>query len=110
MFKTPDRRRAPRHRVRFTLVVVNGAERVAGIGMEMSLTGCLIGTKRAPAGSSLSAILDIGERKIPVQLNSVRSGTIDHDGEPWTLLGCRFSGVAAEDHEALVRFLAAARE
>ena len=100
-----ERRHSLRQNVRFTLVVVNGAEEIPGIGIDMSLNGCLIATQRPPSGSSLDAILDIGNRKVPVHLNAVHTGTTMRDGRPWTMLGCSFSGVAVDDYDTLVRFL-----
>jgi hypothetical protein len=42
---------------------------------------------------------------VRVRLNTARSGTIQRDGQQWTVLGCTFSGVAADDYDAIVRFL-----
>lgn len=100
-----ERRHSPRKKVRFSLVWLNGAEQVAGIGMEMSLNGCLIATQQPPPGSTFDVVIDVERRKIRVRLNSARSGTIMRDGTEWTVLGCTFNGVAADDYDALVRFL-----
>jgi hypothetical protein len=100
-----ERRHSERKKVRFTYVWLNGAEQVAGVGMEMSLNGCLIATKQAPPTPAFDVILDLERRKIRVRLNAARSGTIMRDGTSWTVQGCSFSGVAADDYDALVRFL-----
>jgi hypothetical protein len=99
-----DRRSSPRLRVRFTLVIQNGSEQRPGVGLDMSLNGCLIATKVAPQAPSFRAIFDIGERHITVNLNAVRSGTAVVDGDKLTTLGCSFSGVARDDYDVLVSF------
>ncbi len=99
-----DRRSSPRLRVRFTLVIQNGSEQRPGVGLDMSLNGCLIATKVPPQAPSFKAIFDINERHITVNLNAVRSGTAVVDGDTLTTLGCSFSGVARDDYELLVTF------
>jgi hypothetical protein len=47
----------------------------------------------------------VQRRKIELRLNTARSGTILRDGTQWNVLGCTFSGVAADDYDALVRYL-----
>lgn len=99
-----DRRSSPRLRVRFTLVVQNGAEQRPGLGLDMSLNGCLIAMKQPPTAPSFKAVFDIAERRITVNLNAVRSGKIELEGAMLTTLGCSFSGVARDDYDVLVTF------
>jgi hypothetical protein len=100
-----ERRHSPRKKARFSFVWLNGTEQVSGIGMEMSLNGCLIALKQAPSRPAFDVVLDLEKRKIRVRLNTARSGTIMRDGQQWSVLGCTFSGVAADDYDALVRYL-----
>ena len=100
-----ERRHSPRKKGRFNLVWVSGVEQVPAVGMEMSLNGCLIATKTAPKDKAFNVVMDIERRKIELRLNTARSGTILRDGTQWSVLGCTFSGVAADDYDALVRYL-----
>jgi hypothetical protein len=101
-----ERRHSPRKKVKFPLVWLTPYnEQIAAVGMEMSLNGCLMATKQAPMTPAFDTIVDLGSRKIRLRLNTARSGTIMQGGTPWTVLGCSFSGVAADDYDALVRFL-----
>jgi hypothetical protein len=100
-----ERRHSPRQKVRCPFVWLNGTEQISGTVMEMSLNGCLIVLKQQPKNNSIDVIIDIERRKIPMRLNVVRGGTINRDGVPWAVLGCTYSGVAADDYDSLVRFL-----
>jgi hypothetical protein len=100
-----ERRHSPRKKGRFNLVWLNGVEQIPAIGMEMSLNGCLIATKQAPPDKSFNVILDIERRRIELRLNTARSGTILRENVQWYVLGCTFSGVAADDYDSLVRYL-----
>ncbi len=104
--KQKERRHSPRKKVRFTAQWVKGpAEYIPGIVTEMSLNGLLLVTKTPPTAKQFDVIVDIGTRKIRLRLNAVRSGTIPSGGEMWSVFGCSFSGVAADDYDAMVRVL-----
>jgi hypothetical protein len=100
-----ERRHSPRKKARFNFVWLNGVEQVPGVGMEMSLNGCLIALKQAPPKPAFDVVMDVEKRKVRVRLNTARSGTIMRENQQWSVLGCTFSGVAADDYDALVRFL-----
>jgi hypothetical protein len=100
-----ERRHSPRKKVRFAVSwVKNGKELIPAMGMEISLNGCLIATKSPPDTPDFDVIMDIERRKIRLRLKTARKGTILREGMQWTILGCSFSGVAADDYDALVRF------
>jgi hypothetical protein len=100
-----ERRHSPRKKVRFNISWVKGVnEFMPGVGMEISLNGCLWATKTPPNTPDFDCIMDIGGRKIRLRLKTARSGTILRENQQWTLLGCSFSGIAADDYDALVRF------
>ncbi len=104
--KQKERRHSPRKKVKFTLQWIKGpAEYIPGIVTEMSLNGLLFATKVPPTEKSFDVILDIGTRKIRLRLNVARSGSIPRGGELWSVFGCSFSGVAADDYDAMVRVL-----
>ena len=99
-----ERRRFPRKKMRFEFVWLKGAEQIAGIGTELSEGGCLLATQEAPP-TDFDAIFDLGRRKIKLRLHTVRGGPFTREGARWMGLGCTFSGVAADDYDALVRVL-----
>lgn len=101
-----ERRHSPRKKVRFNLVwIAMTGEQMPGVGMEMSLNGCLIATKNPPPTPTFDTVMDIGNRKMRIRLKTARSGPVNRQGETWTMLGCSFTGIAADDYDALVRFL-----
>jgi len=100
-----ERRQFPRKKVRFSISWIKGPnELMPGIGMEISLNGCLWATRTPPGTPDYDCIMDIERRKIRLRLKTARSGTILRENQQWTLLGCTFSGIAADDYDALVRF------
>jgi hypothetical protein len=103
--KQKERRHSPRKKARFNISwIKNGNEPIAGIGMEISLNGLLWATKQPPGVPDFDIIMDLNGRKIRTRLHTARSGTILRENMQWTLLGCTFSGIAADDYDALVRF------
>jgi hypothetical protein len=103
--KQKERRHSPRKKVRFNISwIKNGNELIPGIGMEIQLNGLLFATKTAPGVPDFDIIMELGSRKIRTRLHTARSGTILRDNMQWTILGCTFSGIAADDYDALVRF------
>jgi hypothetical protein len=103
--KQKERRHSPRKKARFNISwVKNGNELMPGIGMEISLNGLLFATKAAPGVPDFDIIMEIGSRKIRTRLHTARSGSVLRENMQWTMLGCTFSGIAADDYDALVRF------
>ena len=102
--KPKERRRWPRKKMVFEFVWLRGEEQIAGLGTEISEGGCLIATREAPP-EDFDAIFDLGRRKIALRLHTVRGGPFMREGARWTGLGCTFSGIAADDYDALVRIL-----
>lgn len=103
--KQKERRHSPRKKARFNISwIKNGNELVPGLGMEIQLNGLLFATNTAPGVPDFDIIMELGSRKIRTRLHTARSGTIMRDNMQWTILGCTFSGIAADDYDALVRF------
>jgi len=100
-----ERRQFPRMKVRYELVWIKGEkQQLPGLGTEISLGGCLIATQETPP-TDFDAIFDLGRRKIRLRLHTVREGPFTREGARWFGLGCTFSGIAADDYDALVRIL-----
>jgi hypothetical protein len=104
-----ERRHSPRKKVRFNIAWIKGKEMIPGIGMEISLNGCLVAFKSPPESSDFDIVMDIG-RKVRCRLKTARKGTLLRESQQWTLLGCSFSGIAADDYDALVRFCKGQKE
>jgi hypothetical protein len=102
--KPKERRRWPRKKMVYELVWLRGEEKIPGLGTEISEGGCLIATREAPP-ADFDAICDLGRRSIAVRLHTVRGGPFNREGARWMGLGCTFSGIAADDYDALVRIL-----
>jgi hypothetical protein len=104
--KSKERRHSPRKKVRFNLQWIKGpAEYGPGRVTEMSLNGLMFVTKIPPTDKQFDVIVDIGTRKVRLRLNAVRSGQIPSGGETWSVFGCSYSGVAADDYDAIARVL-----
>ena len=103
--KQKERRHSPRKKGRFNVSwVKNGNELVAGLGMEISLNGMLFATQNPPDSPDFDIIMELGSRKIRTRLHTARKGSIVRDNMQWSVLGCTFSGIAADDYDALVRY------
>jgi hypothetical protein len=102
--KNKEHRRYPRKKMTFKFVWLRGGERVPGVGTELSEGGCLIATRDQPP-KEFDAIFDLGKRQLPLRLRSVRGREFVREGTRWIAVGCSFSGIAADDYDALVRVL-----
>ena len=104
--KQKERRHSPRKKVRFNLQWLKApGELVPGMVTEMSLNGLLFAIKGTVPDKQCDVIVDIGTRKVRLRLNVARSGTVPRGGEMLSVYGCSFSGVAADDYDAIVRVL-----
>ena len=72
-----ERRHSPRKKARFNVAwVKDGKELIPGMGMEISLNGCLFATKQPPAAADFDVIMELEHRKIRTRLKTARKGTI----------------------------------
>ena len=105
-----ERRQFPRKKARFNISWVRtspsgNSELIPGVGMEIQLNGCLIATKTPPPGPDFDVVMELERHKLRLRLKTVRTGTILRESQQWTVLGCTFSGVAADDYDALTRYM-----
>jgi len=106
-----ERRHSPRKKVRFNVSWVKGGnELIPCVGTEISLNGCLIASRTPPETPDFDVIMEIENRKIRTRLHTARKGSFLQANQQWTFLGCTFSGIAADDYDALVRFCRDQRE
>jgi len=103
-----ERRHSPRKKARFNISWIKstpaGNELMPGVGMEMSLNGLLFATKNGPGVPDFDIVMEIGGRKIRTRLHVARSGSILRENQQWTVIGATYSGIAADDYDAIVRF------
>jgi len=100
-----DRRTADRKKVQFALGWMRGEETVSGVGTEISLNGLLFATKSAPKTPSFNIVMTVAGRRMKARLSTVRTETATREGTVWTMLACTFEGIAADDYDAIVRFI-----
>jgi hypothetical protein len=106
--KSKERRQFPRKKVRYGIQWIKGpGEFQPGIVTDMSLNGLFFATKfpPPPTEKQFDVILDIGTRKVRLRLKVAHTASFTRGAEQWTVFGCGFSGVAADDYDALVRVL-----
>lgn len=100
-----DRRTADRKKVQFSIAWIRGEEMVPGVGTEISLNGLAFATKVAPTTPSFNVIFDLASRRFKARLTTVRSENLQREGATWTMLACTFEGIAADDYDAVVRYI-----
>lgn len=100
-----DRRTADRKKAQFAMAWYRGDEAVAGVGTEISINGLAFATKVTPPEASFNVVADIGARRIKARLKTVRKETAPRDGTSWTVVACTYEGIAADDYDAIVRFV-----
>jgi hypothetical protein len=100
-----DRRTADRKKVQFSVAWIRGEEMIPGIGTEISLNGMAFATKIAPPTPAFNVLFDVSGRRYKARLSTVRSEPVVREGANWTVLACTFEGIAADDYDAIVRFI-----
>jgi len=100
-----DRRTADRKKVQFSVAWIRGEEMIPGIGTEISLNGMAFATKISPPTPAFNVLFDVSGRRYKARLSTVRSEAVVREGANWTVLACTFEGIAADDYDAIVRFI-----
>ena len=72
--------------------------------MEISLNGILFATQIPPDVPDFDIIMELGTRKIRTRSIRLSNGSILRENMQWSVIGCTFSGIAADDYDALVRY------
>jgi len=102
--KKTDRRASDRKRVQFPIGVVRGDEIVSGVGTEISLNGLFFATKIKPP-ASFNVVMDVAGKRIRCRLTTVRTESAMRDNQQWHMVAATFEGIAADDYDAIVRFV-----
>jgi hypothetical protein len=100
-----DRRTSDRKKVQFAMAWLRNEEPVPGVGVEISLNGLLFATKTKPETPSYNVLMDIGGKRLKARLTTMRSDSSNRDGTEWHMVAATFEGIAADDYDAVVRFV-----
>jgi hypothetical protein len=103
--KKTDRRATDRRRVQFPIGLIRGDEVVSGVGTEISLNGLFFATKTKPPAPSFNVVMDVAGRRIKARLSTVRMETVMRESQQWHMIATTFEGIAADDYDAIVRYV-----
>ena len=77
----------------------------SGVGLEISPNGAMFILQEPVAANSFNIIARVRERNIPLRVKHVRSDQVQHQGGKWHRYMCEFVGIAADDWDAIVRYV-----
>jgi len=103
--KKTDRRMTDRKRVQFPIGLIRGDEIVSGVGTEISLNGLFFATKTKPPTPSFNVVMDVAGKRIRARLQTVRTESAMRENQEWHMVAATFEGIAADDYDAIVRFV-----
>ncbi len=104
--KEPNRRKYPRIRkaYRATFSVDAGATQKPAIGIDISGGGLCVLTQEPAVKEELEIRATIESRAIRVRARAVWQDTVTYQGKSVWRYGMRFSGISADDWDAIVRY------
>jgi hypothetical protein len=76
-----------------------------GIGLELSPNGLMFIIQEPIGTPQFTVISRVRERNIPLRVKRVRNDQVDHQGIQWNRYMCEFVGIAADDWDAIVRYV-----
>jgi hypothetical protein len=76
-----------------------------GVGLEISPNGLMFMLSQAVDAREFNVIARVRERTIPLRLKRIRDDRVQHQGATWHRYMCEFAGVAADDWDAIVRYV-----
>jgi hypothetical protein len=79
--------------------------RIQGVGVEISPNGLMFMIPESIDAPQFALIARVRERNIPLRVKRVRNDRIDHQGATWHRYMCEFAGIAADDWDAIVRYV-----
>jgi hypothetical protein len=77
---------------------------VEGVGQEISPVGALFVLRDKPAKPDFTIVLKVGERTMTVRVTALRHDKVLQGGLTWHRFATKFTGIAADDWDAVVRF------
>jgi hypothetical protein len=104
--KEPNRRKYPRKRkpYRATFSVDAGATQKPAIGLDISGGGLCVLTQEPVGKDEFEIRATIETRVIRVRAKAVWQDTVTHQGKSVWRYGMRFTGIGADDWDAIVRY------
>ena len=104
--KIGDQRSYPRKSERFAVTwVVNDSQEKAATGVELSANGLVFQMKEKPPGKQVTVKFTIRNREITARLSVKRTEKVPAGGMALYRFACSFMGIAADDWDAIVRFV-----
>lgn len=106
--KEPNRRKYPRKRkpYRATFSVDAGATQKPAIGLDLSGGGLCVLTQEPAGRDEFEIRATIESRVVRVRAKAVWQDTVTHQGKSVWRYGMRFTGISADDWDAVVRYCA----
>jgi hypothetical protein len=106
--KEPNRRKYPRKRkpYRATFSVDGGTTQKPAIGLDISGGGLCVLTQEPAGKDEFEIRATIESRIIRLRAKAVWQDTVTHQGKSVWRYGMRFTGIAADDWDAIVRYCA----
>ena len=78
---------------------------IDGAGQEISPTGALFILKDKPPTPDFTVTFKLGERMITARVATLRHDQLTQNGQTWHRFATKFAGIAADDWDAVVRFV-----
>lgn len=111
--KEAERRAHPRKATNYPVRWVKDAENnvhVDGVGIEISPTGALFVLKEKPPGQEFTVLIKLGERQVTARVVVTRHDAVNQGGATWHRFATKFGGIAADDWDAIVRYVSDAAD
>jgi hypothetical protein len=104
--KVGDQRSYPRKSERFAVSwILNNAQQKPATGVEISANGLVFQMKERPPGREVDLAFTIRNREIRVRAAIQRTDKVPAGGIALYRFACSFMGIAADDWDAIVRFV-----
>ena len=104
--KEPNRRKYPRKRkpYRATVSVDSGVSQKPAIGLDISGGGMCLLTQEPTGREEFEVRATIETRVLRMRAKSVWQDTVSHQGKSVWRYGMRFTGISADDWDAIIRY------
>ncbi|HTX60345.1 MAG TPA: PilZ domain-containing protein [Verrucomicrobiae bacterium] len=103
--KEPNRRKYPRKRKPYRATVsVDGASQKPAIGLDISGGGLCLLTQEPTGRDEFEVRATIETRVLRMRGRSVWQDTVTHQGKSVWRYGMRFTGISADDWDAIIRY------
>lgn len=76
-----------------------------GVGTEISANGLVFATEDVIRSDEFGITIRLREEKIPIRVKRLRHDTFKHRDKDWNRYSVTYQGIAADDWDAIVRFV-----